>query len=157
MYSAEKGYYDIVKELLCKGADVNAKGYQGATALFFASMNGHEDIVKILLQFGADPLIKAENGYSSLMITKLIGNGDIQKILEERIREIKSINKKGIRLDTVLQAQLTLVSIGYDPGPIDGIIGKKTMKAIREFQCNEKLEITGRLDKETLKRLHVGN
>ena len=36
-----KGHADIVKTLVASGADVNAKGENGDTALEFAARNGH--------------------------------------------------------------------------------------------------------------------
>jgi len=44
----------VVKQLLEAGADVNAKGWLGWTALVSAAMNGHEAVVKQLLEAGAD-------------------------------------------------------------------------------------------------------
>jgi len=44
---------DIVKLLLEKGADVNAKNHYGTTALKAASDIGHTDIVKMLKEAGA--------------------------------------------------------------------------------------------------------
>jgi len=37
------------------GADINAKGYFGATGLHWAAHNGHGDVVRWLLDRGADP------------------------------------------------------------------------------------------------------
>lgn len=41
---------------------------------------------------------------------------------------------KSTRLDTWLDRQKALSSLGYDPGPIDGLFGPKTQKAVKEFQ-----------------------
>lgn len=53
----------------------------------------------------------------------------------------------------ILEVQRRLTELGYNPGPIDGVWGKKTQAAIREFQRNNGLPVTGRLDEETKKRL----
>ena len=53
MIAASNGHTDIVKALLDKGADVNARGNKGSTALMFAAYNGHTDIVKSLIDKGA--------------------------------------------------------------------------------------------------------
>jgi peptidoglycan hydrolase-like protein with peptidoglycan-binding domain len=42
---------------------------------------------------------------------------------------------------------------GFDPGPIDGIMGPKTTSALKDFQKKEGLQVTGRLNAETQARL----
>jgi uncharacterized protein len=51
--SAEKGYANVVTQLISKGADVNAKSNGGVTALWIAIHEGHNDIVNILKAAGA--------------------------------------------------------------------------------------------------------
>ena len=45
--------------------------------------------------------------------------------------------------DQALKIQELLVARGYDPGPIDGVIGSQTRKAIKEFQRTAKLPADG--------------
>ncbi|KAK7409434.1 hypothetical protein QQX98_008395 [Neonectria punicea] len=52
--AAESGHEGIVKLLLEKGANVEAKDDYGWTPLLWAAENGHEGIVKLLLEKGAD-------------------------------------------------------------------------------------------------------
>ena len=54
----------------------------------------------------------------------------------------------------VEDAQRRLQALGYDPGPIDGRIGSKTEQAIRRFQADSQLAVTGELDKEVLSILN---
>jgi osmotically-inducible protein OsmY len=56
----------------------------------------------------------------------------------------------------VRAAQEKLKDNGFDPGPIDGIWGPRTAKAVAEFQQKENLKVTRRLDPETLGKLDVG-
>jgi len=49
--------------------------------------------------------------------------------------------------------QQTLLDIGYWPGPIDGILGSQTQSAIRQYQRDENLPVTGWLDAETARRV----
>ena len=53
----------------------------------------------------------------------------------------------------VYHAQMRLIHKGYKPGPADGVIGKKTRKAIANFQWDKGLPVTGELDESTLKGL----
>ncbi|MFD1891827.1 peptidoglycan-binding protein [Ottowia beijingensis] len=54
---------------------------------------------------------------------------------------------------TVRQAQQRLLDKGYDPGTVDGISGPRTANALRQFQRDEGLMATGRLDSETMNAL----
>ena len=53
----------------------------------------------------------------------------------------------------VSKKQTALKTAGFDPGPIDGVIGKKTREALRGFQKANNLKETGRLDKATIAAL----
>ena len=59
-------------------------------------------------------------------------------------------------VDSELQAaQKKLESLGFDPGPADGLMGQRTAKALRDFQATEGLSVSGKLDaqtKDTLQR-----
>ncbi len=52
--AADGGDAATVKALLAKGADINAKANNGATALMLASQNGHIEVVQALLAKDAD-------------------------------------------------------------------------------------------------------
>ena len=47
-----------------------------------------------------------------------------------------------------MQRQLTV--LGYDPGPVDGYMGTKTRNAIKEYQADSGLTVTGQLDSSTI-------
>ena len=53
--------------------------------------------------------------------------------------------------DKVRDAQMALMSEGFDPGPIDGVVGPMTMTALRNYQSHNQLEVTGTLTPETEK------
>ena len=42
---------------------------------------------------------------------------------------------------------------GFDVGPIDGILGRRTSAALRDFQQQQQLTQTGKLDADTLRAL----
>lgn len=59
--------------------------------------------------------------------------------------------------DSVEGAQQRLNNMGYDAGPVDGEAGERTLAAVRRFQADRDLEVTGELDEATadaLRRLH---
>ena len=49
----------------------------------------------------------------------------------------------------IYQAQKALKELGYNPGKPDGIRGKATEKAIKYFQVDTGLQVTGQLDDQT--------
>jgi hypothetical protein len=49
----------------------------------------------------------------------------------------------------VTGAQARLQNLGYDPGPIDGLLGPRTGNALRRFQQEHGLSTTGKLDSKT--------
>jgi N-acetylmuramoyl-L-alanine amidase len=55
--------------------------------------------------------------------------------------------------DTISGAQGRLHCLGYDVGRIDGKLGPSTEAALRDFQNNNELSVTGRLDGATAARL----
>jgi ankyrin repeat protein len=52
MFAAQHGHDEVVRRLLAAGADVNARGDHGRTALDFASANGHAATARILEEPG---------------------------------------------------------------------------------------------------------
>ena len=56
---------------------------------------------------------------------------------------------------TLARAQARLARLGYYPGPVDGAFGPMTNQAIRSFQIDYGLPVTGRLDSRTRTRLGV--
>lgn len=56
---------------------------------------------------------------------------------------------------TIQDVQAALKNKGFDPGPLDGVMGTKTRTAIREFQESNSLQPTGMLDEKTQEALGV--
>jgi|HubBroStandDraft_1064217.scaffolds.fasta_scaffold143790_1 peptidoglycan hydrolase-like protein with peptidoglycan-binding domain len=51
------------------------------------------------------------------------------------------------------KAQEALKNLGYDPGPIDGVAGRKTVQALSSYQEANGLSVTGKLDQATATQL----
>jgi uncharacterized protein len=60
--AARGGHMDVVKLLLDRGANVNAKGRRGDTALILAAGENQVPAMELLLARGADASIKDDNG-----------------------------------------------------------------------------------------------
>ena len=52
--------------------------------------------------------------------------------------------------ETVRQSQLYLAALGLEPGPADGLIGRRTRNAVQQFQLQAGLTPTGRITEELL-------
>jgi len=57
--------------------------------------------------------------------------------------------------NVVRQAQERLMSEGFDPGPVDGVLSWHTRQALKDFQELKRLEQTGRLDRPTIAALGI--
>ena len=55
------------------------------------------------------------------------------------------------------QAQDRLKAAGFDPGPLDGVLGQRTREALRRYQASQGLPTTGQLDEATRQALMRGN
>ena len=78
--ACKKGHLPIVKYLISKGANINAKAknHMEYTPLHFAASHQHPEIVKYLVSIGADK--KAKNEYGTIPYNMTF-NYDIQELL----------------------------------------------------------------------------
>jgi hypothetical protein len=58
--------------------------------------------------------------------------------------------------DYTAAVQRALAQLGYYHGPVDGVVGPQTEKAIRWFQSVDRLPVTGEIDSATLRALRIG-
>lgn len=72
----------IVKTLIDKGANVNAKDRYGQSVLYFATISSSPDVIKMLLEKGADPNFKNEDGFSALDVANRQGFEHIKTIFD---------------------------------------------------------------------------
>lgn len=66
-----------------------------------------------------------------------------------RLQQLSS----GARGEAVRQLQTLLSSLGYSPGPIDGVFGRQTELALRRYQRDRGLVVDGVLGRQTLAAL----
>uniref|UniRef100_A0A1Q3FUA3 Putative ankyrin n=1 Tax=Culex tarsalis TaxID=7177 RepID=A0A1Q3FUA3_CULTA len=64
--AAKDGHYEIVQELLKRGANVDNATKKGNTALHIASLAGQKDIIHLLLQYAASVNVQSQNGFTPL-------------------------------------------------------------------------------------------
>jgi len=65
--------------------------------------------------------------------------------------------KKIVKLDRidVKRIQLSLRNEGFNPGPIDGVYGWRTTAAMKKFQADRNLSVTGKATPASLGALRV--
>ncbi|KAH7113154.1 hypothetical protein B0J13DRAFT_515595 [Dactylonectria estremocensis] len=97
MVASYCGHEAVVKLLLEKGADVQAKDrYYGGTPLWWAAQNGHEAaVVKLLLENGADVEAKDRFGQTSLSWAAAKGRKAVVKLLLEKGADVQAKDKEG--------------------------------------------------------------
>ena len=65
-----------------------------------------------------------------------------------------SLAKKHIRVNASTKSvQMALKNAGFNPGPIDGVCGERTIAAIRAFQAKEGLKVDGIVGSQTWAKL----
>jgi cell division septum initiation protein DivIVA len=74
---------------------------------------------------------------------------------KEKTREMADRITSNGKSAEVRAAQEALRDKGFDPGPIDGVMGPRTSAAVRDFQQQQNLTVTGQLDAETRSRLEA--
>ncbi len=86
MWAAGEGYLAIVKLLLDRGAEVNAKNAANYTALMFAAESDYRDVVSVLLDRGATIHDRNQYNETILMSMSRRGQSDILPKLMLRIQ-----------------------------------------------------------------------
>lgn len=80
----------------------------------------------------------------------------VRSVKNELIYDSARSNGTGPRsgsADGVMATQQALKEKGFDPGPIDGIMGLRTVSALKDYQKSENLTMTGRMDRDTVAKL----
>ena len=82
MDAAKSGDIEAVKDLLKRGADVDALSEKEKTALHYSAANGHVEVVKLLLEYGAMINARDRDGHTPLMLASIYGcNHTVQALL----------------------------------------------------------------------------
>jgi peptidoglycan hydrolase-like protein with peptidoglycan-binding domain len=72
----------------------------------------------------------------------------LSRVTEEKFKAVQVMQTENTK-PTGMQIQTALKNAGFDPGAMDGRPGRKTTKAVRDFQAANKLSIDGKVGKQT--------
>ncbi len=64
-------------------------------------------------------------------------------------------NRKDVKTSDVMELQTSLHDAGYNSGPIDGVYGPITTRAVAAYQSDRNMSGNGKLTAETLRKLRV--
>lgn len=67
--------------------------------------------------------------------------------------QIETVLKQDMNNEQIKNAQVLLKSIGYEPGRVDGYFNQTTEEAVRLFQDEHDLSVTGAINNETAKAM----
>lgn len=93
------------------------------------------------------------------ILTNLIGTTDkevSQQTAETQTQKVDASANKNLDRDQIRLVQERLKASGFDPGPIDGMLGPKTRSALQKYQASNGLSNSGTLDDKTLVSLGAG-
>ncbi|MGB2927637.1 MAG: peptidoglycan-binding protein, partial [Desulfobacterales bacterium] len=81
----------------------------------------------------------------------------LKKLTKNRIKKTREAARQALQKimqeNSVAVAQRALADLGYDPGPSDGIMGKRTSDAIKKYQRDNNLQEDGHLTPSLLSKL----
>jgi len=84
---------------------------------------------------------EADYGFSALPLLSTTRSGGSARAATASSR--KPASSPGGQQNFTEMVQRALASAGYDPGPVDGVMGHKTASALRDFQRAHNLKPTG--------------
>jgi uncharacterized protein len=119
--AARKGHTRRVLQLLERGADVNAPGNDGHSALIEAARAGHEETVVALLRIGANVLHKTSQGRTALHWAASGGHPGVVRALLVHGADVKTTDECGWSpvVPTILHRRedigMQLLEAGADP------------------------------------------
>ncbi|MGF1610817.1 MAG: peptidoglycan-binding protein [Kiloniellales bacterium] len=71
----------------------------------------------------------------------------------EALNIVRSDDPAALPFNLVKRLQIVLTENGYEPGPVDGIMGPKTAAALKAYQAANGLVPDGRVGEDTLQSL----
>lgn len=85
-------------------------------------------------------------------------SGEARPVTVKSTREPAAVERPASRSKELTASEIRVVQhqlkrAGFNPGPIDGVMGEKTKAALRKYQRSRRLAANGSLDSKTLSSL----
>jgi ankyrin repeat protein len=93
--AAERGDRKVALQLLAKGANANAAGPDGTTAIMWAASNDDLELVRALIKAGANVTLKNQFGTSALTEAAIIGSASVVDALLKAGADPNTRNPEG--------------------------------------------------------------
>ena len=172
------GSGEALTALIDDGADVDVATKDGTTPLLAAFVSRRFDLAKILLAAGADtdtlgrsgkPLLVEMSEQDNLPAVALLkahgasifshdsfGVPIFQSPrLSDKMKTLLEIERRDMTRDEVREVQARLTAAGYKPGPVDGLIGRKTWAAFEELAAQKGFRLVDRNPNAVLHAVRV--
>lgn len=76
----------------------------------------------------------------------------VQVVANDLPRLPAMANPRGFR-PMVAETERRLAELGYDPGPVDGVMTRRTRQALRAYQADSALPVNGRMTRRTVENM----
>lgn len=83
-------------------------------------------------------------------------NGEANESLLARLRSSQGTDKQ-TQANLIVAVQTRLNDLGYNAGPEDGVFGPTTRSAVRTFQNDNKLPVTGEISQNLLDKIQIAS
>lgn len=84
-----------------------------------------------------------------------LGSHLIQMLILQRHRQQSKDHDGTSNAARTMKAQQALKEKGFYSGPVDGVMRKRTQEAVQSFQQSKRLKVTGTIDDDTARELHI--
>jgi len=136
----------IARLLIEGGAAVDAQGPDGRTPLTAAAAANAAQAAELLLQRRARPEATDGSGKTAREVAVAARAARVVEVLD-RYDAMRRLSR-----ERILTMQRQLAELGYDPGLIDGLVGRLTINALGEFGRDESVSVE-RIDDELLAKI----
>ena len=97
--ATKRGYANIVRLLLRKNADIDARDSNGLTPLHHSVKKGYVELVRLFLSYNADVSAKNVHGETALHFAVRAGNEEVVRMLLDRMSSLAKKSSRGKRND----------------------------------------------------------